>query len=165
MMRLEAEVCFILSLALSKYDLVIGSALFLLGLLIRTARSPLMHNELGIARRFVPLEPSKVREFELIISLMGGAAISIVSIARSDWRWALDMGLSWYLTFFLSCLWIASNASLIVTPFKLRAVTSRPKGNCKSTFLTRGSHRGFLRTSLSSTVEGDVFTFLLNRRG
>jgi hypothetical protein len=50
---------------------------------------------------------------------------------------------------------------LIVTPFRLRAVTSRPSGKCRSTFLTRGKHNGFLSSSLSSTVAGEVLIFLL----
>ena len=62
--------------------------------------------------------------------------------------------------FFLNCLWIASSASLIVTPFRLRAVTSRPSGKCRSTFLTSGKHNGFFSASLSSTVDGEVFSFL-----
>lgn len=63
-------------------------------------------------------------------------------------------------TFFLNCLWIASSASLIVTPLRLRAVTSRPSGKCRSTFLTSGRQSGFFRTSLSSIVAGDVLNFL-----
>lgn len=31
-------------------------------------------------------------------------------------------------TFFLNCLWMASSASLMVTPFRFLAVTSRPNG-------------------------------------
>lgn len=31
-------------------------------------------------------------------------------------------------TFFLNCLWMASSASLMVTPFRFRAVTSSPRG-------------------------------------
>lgn len=64
------------------------------------------------------------------------------------------------LAFFLNCLWIASSASFIVTPFRFRAVTSRPRGKCRSIFLTGGVVRNFLSASLSSTVDGDVFNFL-----
>lgn len=67
-------------------------------------------------------------------------------------------------TFFLYCLWIASIASLIVTPFRFRAVTSRPRGKCRSIFLTGGVVRSFLRYSLSSMVLGDVLIFLCRRR-
>lgn len=63
-------------------------------------------------------------------------------------------------TFFLNCLWIASNASLIVTPLRFRAVTSSPRGKCRSIFLTGGLVRNFLRVSLSSSVAGDVLSFL-----
>ncbi len=55
---------------------------------------------------------------------------------------------------------MASNASLIVTPFMFRAVTSSPVGNRRSIFLTGGSVRCFLSASLSSMVLGDVLTFL-----
>ena len=64
-------------------------------------------------------------------------------------------------TFFLNCLWIASSASLIVTPLRFRAVTSRPSGKCRSIFLTGGLVRNFLRTSFSSKVAGEVLSFLL----
>ena len=64
------------------------------------------------------------------------------------------------LTFFLNCLWIASSASLMVTPFKFRAVTSRPRGKCKSIFFTGGVVRSFFSASRSSIVVGDVFNFL-----
>lgn len=66
----------------------------------------------------------------------------------------------WRHTFFLNCLWIASSASFIVTPFRFRAVTSSPRGKCRSIFLTGGVVRSFLSASLSSTVDGDVFNFL-----
>ena len=64
------------------------------------------------------------------------------------------------LTFFLNCLWIASSASFIVTPFRFRAVTSSPRGKCRSIFLTGGVVSIFLSASLSSTVDGEVFNFL-----
>lgn len=63
-------------------------------------------------------------------------------------------------TLFLYALWMASMASLIVTPLRFLAVTSRPKGKCRSIFLIGGVVRSFLRTSLSSTVDGEVLTFL-----
>ena len=66
-------------------------------------------------------------------------------------------------TFFLNCLCIASNASLIVTPFRLRAVTSSPNGKCRSIFLTGGSVRNFLSTSFSSMVPGDVLRRLIDQ--
>lgn len=70
----------------------------------------------------------------------------------------LDNGL--VLTLFLNCLWMASKASLIVTPLRFRAVTSKPSGKWRSIFFTGGSVKSFLRMSFSSTVLGDVFTFL-----
>lgn len=63
-------------------------------------------------------------------------------------------------TFFLYCLYIASSASLTVTPFKFRAVTSRPSGKWRSIFFTGGLVRNFFSASLSSSVAGDVFSFL-----
>ena len=63
-------------------------------------------------------------------------------------------------TLFLYCLWMASMASLMVTPLRFRAVTSRPRGKCRSIFLTGGVVSSFLRTSLSSIVEGEVLIFL-----
>lgn len=67
-------------------------------------------------------------------------------------------------TFFLYCLCIASRASLMVTPLRFRAVTSRPRGKWRSIFLTGGVTRNLLRISLSSIVEGDVFSFLFHPR-
>ena len=64
------------------------------------------------------------------------------------------------LTFFLNCLWMASSASLMVTPLRFLAVTSNPSGKCRSIFLTGGVVSSFLRMSFSSTVEGDVLIFL-----
>ena len=64
-------------------------------------------------------------------------------------------------TFFLNCLWMASMASLMVTPLRFRAVTSRPSGKWRSIFLMGGVVRSFLRTSLSSMDVGDVLIFLL----
>lgn len=63
-------------------------------------------------------------------------------------------------TFFLNCLWIASSASLIVTPLRFRAVTSRPRGKWRSIFLTGGVVKNFLSVSFSSSVAGDVLSFL-----
>ena len=68
------------------------------------------------------------------------------------------------LTFFLNCLWIASRASLMVTPLRFRAVTSRPSGKCRSIFLTGGSVSIFLRTSFSSSVAGDLLSRLKIRQ-
>ena len=81
-----------------------------------------------------------------------------IPFVQDEWR---DEG--GLCTFFLNCLWIASNASLIVTPFRFRAVTSRPRGKWRSIFLTGGVVRCFLRTSLSSSVAGEVFSFLCRR--
>jgi hypothetical protein len=64
------------------------------------------------------------------------------------------------LTRFLNCLWMASNASLMVTPFMFRATTSRPSGKCRVIFLTLGRHNGSFRTAGSSTLVGDSFSFL-----
>jgi hypothetical protein len=55
---------------------------------------------------------------------------------------------------------MASSASLIVTPRRFRAVTSRPSGKCKSILRTNGRQSGFFSTSLSSKVAGDVLSFL-----
>lgn len=49
----------------------------------------------------------------------------------------------------------------MVTPFRFRAVTSSPRGKWRSIFLTGGVTRSLLRISLSSIVEGDVFSFLV----
>jgi len=49
----------------------------------------------------------------------------------------------------------------MVTPLRLRAVTSRPRGKWRSIFLTGGVVRNFLRASLSSTVVGEVLIFLV----
>lgn len=68
-------------------------------------------------------------------------------------------------TLFLNCLWMASSASLIVTPLRFRAVTSSPSGKCRSIFLTGGSVSIFFRMSLSSTWDGEVLTFLYAENG
>lgn len=67
-----------------------------------------------------------------------------------------------YRTFFLNCLWIASRASLMVTPFRFRAVTSNPNGKCRSIFFTGGSVSIFLSTPGSSSVAGDLLSRLIN---
>lgn len=64
------------------------------------------------------------------------------------------------LTRFLNCLWMASNASLMVTPFMFRATTSRPSGKCRVIDLSLGSVSGSFSTDGSSTVVGDLFSFL-----
>jgi hypothetical protein len=48
----------------------------------------------------------------------------------------------------------------MVTPFRFRAVTSRPRGKCRSIFLTGGVVSIFLSASLSSRVAGEVLSFL-----
>lgn len=53
---------------------------------------------------------------------------------------------------------------MIVTPLEFRAVTSRPSGKWRSIFLMGGLQSSFLRTSWSSTLDGDVFNFLWRRR-
>ena len=63
-------------------------------------------------------------------------------------------------TRFLNCLWMASSASLMVTPLRFRAVTSSPSGKCRSIFLTGGVVSSFLSMSFSSTVLGEVLIFL-----
>ena len=85
----------------------------------------------------------------------------LLVVVEIDWS---ASGKAWKITFFLNCLWIASSASFIVTPFKFRAVTSSPRGKCRSIFLTGGVVRNFLRASLSSKVDGEVFNFLFGRR-
>lgn len=77
------------------------------------------------------------------------------SASSYPWRHYFDI-----CTFFLNCLYIASSASLTVTPFRFRAVTSSPSGKWRSIFLTGGLVRNFLSASLSSSVAGDVFSFL-----
>lgn len=52
----------------------------------------------------------------------------------------------------------------MVTPFRFRAVTSRPRGKWRSIFLTGGVTRSLLRISLSSIEEGDVFSFLFRQQ-
>lgn len=47
-----------------------------------------------------------------------------------------------------------------MTPFRLRAVTSRPSGKCKSIFLTFGKHKGLASISGSPREVGEVFSFL-----
>lgn len=63
-------------------------------------------------------------------------------------------------TRFLYALWMASRASLIVTPFRLRAVTSLPNGKCRSIFLTGGLVNGSFRIAGSSTVAELLLIFL-----
>ena len=65
------------------------------------------------------------------------------------------------LTFFLNCLYIASSASFIVTPFRFRAVTSSPRGKWRSIFFTGGVVKNFFNASLSSSEPGEVLSFLL----
>lgn len=55
---------------------------------------------------------------------------------------------------------MASRASLIVTPFRLRAVTSLPNGKCRSIFLTGGLVNGSFRIAGSSTVAELLLIFL-----
>lgn len=55
---------------------------------------------------------------------------------------------------------MASQASLIVTPILLRAVTSRPSGQWRSIFRIGGVVRSLFRASLSSIVAGDLLSFL-----
>ena len=75
--------------------------------------------------------------------------------SKHDKRW------SWVgHAFFLNCLWMASSASLMVTPFRFLAVTSRPNGKCRSIFLTGGVVRCFFNVSFSSKVAGEVLSFL-----
>lgn len=68
--------------------------------------------------------------------------------------------MEWRLALFLNCLCMASRASLMVTPLRFLAVTSRPSGKWRSIFLIGGSVSSFFRISLSSIVEGDLLTFL-----
>lgn len=57
---------------------------------------------------------------------------------------------------------MASSASLIVTPFRFRAVTSSPNGKCRSIFLTGGVVRCFFSQlfSGSSSELGDLLSRL-----
>lgn len=59
---------------------------------------------------------------------------------------------------------MASIASLMVTPLRFRAVTSIPRGKCRSIFLTGGVVSSFFRMAVSSMVVGDVFIFLSRRQ-
>lgn len=63
-------------------------------------------------------------------------------------------------TRFLYALWMASSASLIVTPFMFRAVTSFPSLKWRSIFLTLGFVRGSLRIAGSSMPLGLWLIFL-----
>lgn len=87
----------------------------------------------------------------------------MMDVGERGSKWWTRRGRQSVCTFFLNCLWIASSASLIVTPFEFRAVTSRPSGKCRSILLTGGLTRCSLRMSLSSTVDGDVLSFLDGR--
>ncbi len=55
---------------------------------------------------------------------------------------------------------MASKASLMVTPLRFLAVTSKPSGKRRSIFLIGGVVSNFLRMDASSTVAGDVLIFL-----
>lgn len=48
----------------------------------------------------------------------------------------------------------------MVTPFMFRATTSRPSGKCSVMDLSLGSVSGSFSTAGSSTVVGDLFSFL-----
>lgn len=63
-------------------------------------------------------------------------------------------------TRFLYALWMASRASLMVTPLRFRAVTSIPRGKCKSILLTGGLVRCSFKIEGSSTVEELLLIFL-----
>ena len=132
-------------------------AAFTLLLLSTTARGCafllLVYNQPGPRFFLVPFEAREDGEFELVVCLVGAIVLTLLweSLGLVD-------GLG---TFFLNCLWIASNASLIVTPLRFLAVTSSPSGKCRSIFLTGGFVRNFFRTSLSSRDAGEVFSFLL----
>ena len=112
-----------------------------------------MYNQPGPRFFLVPFETGKDRELELVVCLVAAivSALLLESLGLVD-------GLG---TFFLNCLWIASNASLIVTPLRFLAVTSSPSGKWRSIFLTGGFVRNFFRTSRSSRDAGEVFSFLL----
>lgn len=110
-----------------------------------------VHHQASPRLLLVPLEAGKVWLLELIVGLQN------VSTAP------VGMGTA-KLTLFLNCLWMASSASLIVTPLRFRAVTSSPRGKWRSIFLTGGVVSIFLRCSLSSTVVGDVLIFLERNR-
>lgn len=64
------------------------------------------------------------------------------------------------LTRFLYALWMASMASLMVTPLRFLAVTSIPKGKCRSIFLTGGFVKCILRIEGSSIDMGLELIFL-----
>lgn len=110
-----------------------------------------VHHQPGPRLLLVPLEAGKVWLLELIVGL-DSVSTAPAGIATGK------------LTLFLNCLWMASSASLIVTPLRFRAVTSSPRGKWRSIFLTGGVVSIFLRCSLSSTVVGDVLIFLERNR-
>ena len=88
------------------------------------------------------------------------------SISSLDWQgvsspvWVWSELIEERNTFFLNCLWMASSASLMVTPFELRAETSNPSGKCRSIFFTGGLTRYNFRMSWSSIVDGEVLSLL-----
>ena len=82
----------------------------------------LMNNQPCPRFFFVPFEARKDREFHFVVGLVGRdhqRRVSSIVPTKGAGCWH---------TFFLNCLWMASSASLIVTPFRFRAVTSRPNG-------------------------------------
>lgn len=101
---------------------------------------------------FVPLEACQDGEFHFII----GLDRTVSMLERVD-------GISRVLTFFLNCLYMASSASFIVTPFRFRAVTSSPRGKWRSIFFTGGVVKNFFNASLSSNVAGEVLSFLFGK--
>ena len=114
-----------------------------------------MYNQPRPRLFLVPLEACQHGQFQLIVGLQEAECQRQISMTRTPFAFAAAGH-----TFFLNCLWIASNASLIVTPFRFRAVTSSPSGKCRSIFFTGGVVRNFLSTAGSSTVLGDVLSLL-----
>ena len=112
----------------------------LLSLLLRLWSAFLLKMDEKFSPRFgrVELESSENGVFKLIVGLEVGELAGCLSTKA-------DGSSNAQFTFFLYCLWIASKASLIVTPFRFRAVTSRPVSMCSSILLTGGSVSIFLR--------------------
>lgn len=139
--------------------LVLLLGLLAAGLFGDRADGGLVDDEACPALLLVPLEASEVGLVQFVIRLgcVSGRSDSEGMVTRKG-----GIGRECDHTFFLNCLWMASSASLIVTPLEFRAVTSKPSGKCKSILLTGGLTSFNLRMSLSSTVDGDVLSFLVD---
>lgn len=107
-------------------------------------------DEAGPGLLLVPFETGEVRLLELVVGLERSEKLVCAIVAT--------------LTFFRYALWMASRASLMVTPLRFRAVTSFPNGKCRSIFLTGGVVKCNLRIAVSSTCIEVWLIFLLSVR-